>query len=171
MVGIKYGIGILLSTAFKGLEFYLYLPAFLRDLLLNLLKRPGNVGNYGVNFTMRHPLSLWKAKNDEKMTLLKVWSPGRSVVGRSLLGRSISGLKYAPSQSILWAEVFPGPKYSLGRSNHRAEVSVGPKMSLGQTGCEPEILGVSISLGNLDQARNPTVIKDLGITHIASIGR
>ena len=33
------------------------------------------------------------------------------------------------------------------------------------------VLGASIFLGNLDQARNPTVIKDLGITHIVSIGR
>ena len=28
--------------------------------------RPGNVDNYGFNFTLGHPLSLWKVKNDEK---------------------------------------------------------------------------------------------------------
>ena len=26
--------------------------------------RPGNVDNYGFNFTLRHPLNLWKAQND-----------------------------------------------------------------------------------------------------------
>ena len=46
-----------------------------------------------------------------KMTLLKVWSPGRSLAGRSLSGRSISGPKY-----------ISGPNYSLGRSCFRAEV-------------------------------------------------
>ena len=46
-----------------------------------------------------------------KMTLLKVWSPGRSLVGRSLSGQSISRPKY-----------ISGPKYYLGRSCFRAEV-------------------------------------------------
>jgi hypothetical protein len=34
--------------------------------IFQFLVRPVNVGNYGFNFTLRHPLSLWKAKNDEK---------------------------------------------------------------------------------------------------------
>ena len=33
------------------------------------------------------------------------------------------------------------------------------------------VLGSSIFLGSLEQARNPTVIKDLRLTHIVSIGR
>ena len=26
--------------------------------------RPGNVDNYGFNFTLRHPLNLWKVQSD-----------------------------------------------------------------------------------------------------------
>ena len=100
----------------------------------NMMVRPGNVGNYCFNFTLRHPLSLcmewWK------MTLLKVWSPGWSVVGRScfrskvVLGRSrhrakvFYGPKYSPGPSMLWAEVCSGPKWVSGQSCLWAKLGV-----------------------------------------------
>ena len=51
-----------------------------------------------------------------KMTLLKVWSPGRSLAGRSLSGRS-----------ILWAEVVSGPKYISGPKYSPGWSCFGPK--------------------------------------------
>jgi hypothetical protein len=34
--------------------------------IFQFIARPGIVDNYGFNFTLRHPLSLWKAQNDYK---------------------------------------------------------------------------------------------------------
>ena len=32
--------------------------------IFQFVARPGNVDNYGFNFTLRHLLNLWKAQND-----------------------------------------------------------------------------------------------------------
>ena len=32
--------------------------------IFQFFARPGNVDNYGFNFTLRHPLNLWKVQND-----------------------------------------------------------------------------------------------------------
>ena len=32
--------------------------------IFQFVARPGNVDKYGFNFTLRHPLNLWKAQND-----------------------------------------------------------------------------------------------------------
>ena len=72
--------------------------------------RPGNVDNYGFNFTLRHPLGRCK------MTILKIWFSGQSVLGRSCFGP-----KYIRDK------VGIGPKYYLGRSIPRAEMCLGPK--------------------------------------------
>ena len=86
-----------------------------------------------------------------KMTLLKVWSPGRSVVGRSLSGRSCFRVEVFPGRSIsgskyFRAEVFSGPKYFLGWSIHRAEVFSGPKLFPGRSCFRAEVVsGQNIS--------------------------
>ena len=109
--------------------------------IFQLLVRPGNVGNYGFIFTLRHPLSLWKAKNDEKLHFWKFGFRAEVVSAEVFLGhtprRSIFRAKVVSGQSIFGTK-YSGPKY------FRAEVSVGPKLSLGQTGCEPKkIKGIS----------------------------
>ena len=32
--------------------------------IFQFVARPGNVDNYGINFTLRHPLNQWKARGD-----------------------------------------------------------------------------------------------------------
>ena len=66
------------------------------------LVRTGNVGNYGFNFTLRHPLNLWKAQNDTLENLV--------------LGLMCIGPKY------FRAEVLLGPKCASGLSMLGAKV-------------------------------------------------
>ena len=101
--------------------------------IFQFLVRPGNVGNYGFNFTLRHPLSLWKMKNDTFVSLV----PGQKCSGPKSIGPKyfraevFSGLKYSPGRSIFWAEVVSGPKLFQtevfpGQSECRAKVVSGP---------------------------------------------
>ena len=71
--------------------------------IFQFVDRPGNVDNYGFNFTLRHALTLWK------MTRLKIWFSDQSVNGWKLFR----------------AKVF------LGQSRHQPEVLLGLKYSLG----------------------------------------
>ena len=80
--------------------------------IFQFVARPGNVDNYGFNFTLRHPLNLWKAQNDTFENL---------VLGTKLFR----------------AEVFLWLKCASGLCMLGVKVSVGPKWSWGQTGCEP----------------------------------
>ena len=79
------------------------------------------------------------------MTLLKIWSSGRSVLGRRCFGLkyfraevfpawSISGLKY------FRAEVGIGPKYYLGRSIPWAKLCLWPKHVWGQSDCGAKVV-------------------------------
>ena len=86
--------------------------------IFQFLVRPGNVGNYGFIFTLRHPLSLWKAKNDEKWHFWKFGFRAEVVSAEVFLG-------HTPRRSIFRAKVVSGQSIS------------GPKWVSGQTGCEP----------------------------------
>ena len=83
--------------------------------------RPGNVGNYGFNFSLVHPISLWKVKNDEK------WHFESLVPGPKFSGPKYSlSRNYFQAEVYKWAEVFPGrscfgPKYFWAKV-FRAEV-------------------------------------------------
>ena len=115
--------------------------------IFQFIARPGIVDNYGFNFTLRHPLSLWKAKNDEKWHFWKfgpraevyraevyrveVVSGPKLFRAKVFPGRSISWPKYSPGRSILRAEVFTGPKLFRaevfpGQSECRAKAVSGP---------------------------------------------
>ena len=65
-----------------------------------------------------------EGQNWWKMTLLKLWSPGWSLLGQSCLG-----------PKCFRAEVGTGPKCSLGWSILQAEVCFGPKYALGRSEC------------------------------------
>ena len=76
--------------------------------IFQFFARPGNVNNYGFNFTLRHPLSLWKAQNDifENLVLwLKCIGP-----------------------KLFQAEMCLGPKYAWGQTG--CEPYVGTYSSL-----------------------------------------
>ena len=70
--------------------------------IFQFVARPGNVDNYGFNFTLRHPLNLWKAQNDTLENLV--------------LGLMCIGPKY------FRAEVLLGPKCASGLSMLGAKV-------------------------------------------------
>ena len=78
--------------------------------IFQFFARPGNVDNYGFNFTLRHPLSLWMAQNDENDTFENLVL-GPKCIGPKLfqakifLGRSIIGAEY------VWAKVVLGPNW------------------------------------------------------------
>ena len=86
--------------------------------IFQFFARPSNVDNYGFNFTLRHPLNLWKAQNDTFENLV--------------LGLKCIGPKYFRTEVLL------GPKCASGLSMLGAKVSVGLKLSWGQAGCEPK---------------------------------
>ena len=79
--------------------------------IFQFVARPSNVDDYGFNFTLRHPLNLWKSQNDTFENLV--------------LGPKCNGPK------LFRALVYPS------RSRLGAKVIVGPKVSWGQTRCEP----------------------------------
>ena len=85
--------------------------------------RPGNVDNYGFNFTLRHPLGRCK------MTILKIWSLGQSVLRRSCFRPKYIG-----------AKVGIRPKHYLGWSIPQAEMCLGPKYAWGQIECGAKVL-------------------------------
>ena len=70
--------------------------------IFQFFARPSNVDNYGFNFTLRHPLNLWKAQNDTLENLV--------------LGLMCIGPKY------FRAEVLLGPKCASGLSMLGAKV-------------------------------------------------
>ena len=78
--------------------------------IFQFVARPGNVHNYGFNFTLRYPLNLWKAQNDIFEILVLVPKCNGSKVFRAKVfrGQSISG------QSRHRAKLFLGLKYSSG---------------------------------------------------------
>ena len=93
--------------------------------IFQFVARPGNVGNYGFNFTLRHPQSLWKAKNDEK------WHFWKFGFRAEVCWAEVYWAEVFPGRSMHRAEVFTGPKYSRaevfpGRSECRAKVVSGP---------------------------------------------
>ena len=102
--------------------------------IFQFVARSGYVDNYGFNFTLRHPLNLWKPQND---TFEDFGSWPEVYWVEAVSGRSISGTKQASGRSIIGAEVFFRLKCASGRSILGAKVSVGLKWSWGQTGCEP----------------------------------
>ena len=70
--------------------------------IFQFFARPGNVDNYGFNFTLRHPLNLWKAQNDTFENLV--------------LGLQCIGPKYFRTEVLL------GPKCASGLSMLGAKV-------------------------------------------------
>ena len=84
--------------------------------------RPGNVDNYGLNFTLRHPLSLWKAQND--------------IFENLVLRPKCIGPKY------FRAKVGIISNYYWDRSIPRAEMCLEPKYAWSQSDCGAK-LGVS----------------------------
>ena len=91
--------------------------------IFQFVARPGNVDNYGFNFTLRHPLNLWNSQNDTFENLV--------------LWLKCIGPKY------FQAEVLLGPKCASSLSMLGAKVSAGPKWSWGQTWCVPKIQNIA----------------------------
>ena len=88
--------------------------------IFQLLARPSNVNNYGFNFTLRHPLSLWPMEGAKwlKIILLKIWSLGRSVLDEVVLGQSRNKSIISRAQPD-WTYEFPdqtGPDTQICRT-------------------------------------------------------
>ena len=84
--------------------------------IFQFVARPGYVDNYGFNFTLWHPLNLWKAQNDTFENL---------VLGPKCIRPKLFWAEVFSGRSINGAEVFPGPKCASGRSMLGAKLSVG----------------------------------------------
>ena len=80
--------------------------------IFQFVARPGNVDNYAFNFTLRHPLNLWKDKND--------------IFENLVLGPKCIGPKLFRAEVLIGAEVFLGPKCALGQSMLGAKVGLRP---------------------------------------------
>ena len=75
--------------------------------IIQFVARPGNVDNYGFNFTLRQPLHLWKVQNDTFENL--VLRP--KCIGPKLFrGQKYFQAKVGIGRSIIGTEVFLGPK-------------------------------------------------------------
>ena len=73
--------------------------------IFQFVARPDNVDNYGFNFTMRHPLNLWKAQNDTSEYL--VLRP--KCIGPKLFKAEVGiGSKYYWGRSVPWAKMCLG---------------------------------------------------------------
>ena len=83
---------------------------------------PGNVDDYGFNFTLMHPLNLWKVQN--------------GTFEKLVLGPKCIGPKY------IWAKVGFGPKYSLGRNVPWGQSECGAKVVLGPNWMWAYVYGV-----------------------------
>ena len=75
--------------------------------IFQFVARPGNVDNYGFNFTLRHPLNLWKAQIDTFENL---------VLKPKSIGPKLYRAEVVSGRSISWAEMCLGPKYAWGQS-------------------------------------------------------
>ena len=73
--------------------------------IFQFVARPGNVDNYGFNFTLRYPLNLWNAQNDTFENLVLVPKCNGSKFFRA---------KVFLCQSRHLAKVFLRLKYSSG---------------------------------------------------------
>ena len=90
--------------------------------LFQFIARPGNVDDYGFNFTLMHPLNLWKVQN--------------GTFEKLVLGPKCIGPKY------IWAKVGFGPKYSLGRNVPWGQSECGAKVVLGPNWMWAYVYGV-----------------------------
>ena len=122
------------SNIYNSIFFWsLWFLAFAPGQIFQLFARPGNVDNYGLN-TPPKPM---EGPSWLKMTLLKIWSLGWSVLGRSCFGLKYFQAEVGIGLKYYWEEVFLGSNCASGRSMFGAKVSVGPKWSWGHTVCEP----------------------------------
>ena len=96
--------------------------------IFQFVDRPGNVDNYGFNFTLRHPLSLWKAQNEifENSVLRPKCIRPKCIVPKYFRAEVGIMAKYYWGQSIPWAEMCLGPKYAWSQSECGAKVFLGP---------------------------------------------
>ena len=88
--------------------------------IFQFLARPGNVDNYGFNFTLMRLLNLWKVQKDtfEKLVLGLCIGPK--------LFRAKVGIrqKYYLGRSIPWAKMCLGLKYDWDQSECGAKLGV-----------------------------------------------
>ena len=101
--------------------------------IFHFVARPGNVDNCGFNFTLRHPLNLWKAQNDTFENL---------VLGPKCIGRKLFRAEVFPGLSRHRSKLLLGLKYSSGWNVPRPKYAWGPKWVWGKSGLGAK-LGVS----------------------------
>ena len=85
--------------------------------IFQFVARACNVDNYGFDFTLRHPLNLWKAQNDAVENL----DPGPKCIGPKLFRVLVF-----PGQSKHQAEMCLGSQYPWGQSEFGAKEVLGP---------------------------------------------